>query len=84
MVHTPTVAGAIVASMCRHLKYSSNYTDVHDVDEDSGTITSQGGRWGYGTAAGVTTRDVYYTTAAIDDVVASKNNHTLFRCRESV
>ena len=22
MVHTPTVAGAIVASMCRHLKYS--------------------------------------------------------------
>ena len=23
MVHTPTVAGAIVASMCRHLKYSS-------------------------------------------------------------
>ena len=72
---------------CFHVSTSEiflNYTDIHDVDEDSGTITSQGGRWGYGTAAGVTTRDVYYSSVAIDDVVASKNNHTLSLQRKSV
>ena len=54
------------------------YTDNHDVDEDLRTITNYGGQWDYETRVGVMCRDMWYSSVAIDNVVASKNNHTLF------
>lgn len=54
-----------------HLKY---YTDLHDVDEDLKTITSQGGRWGYEGMAGITRRTINDTPTSVSDVVAYKYN----------
>ena len=55
-----------------HLKY---YTDFHDVDEDSKTITSQGGRWGYEDMAGIARRTTNDTPTSVSDVVAYKYNN---------
>ena len=68
-IHTNTYGN--VASMCRHLKYSLNYTDAHNVDEDMLTISMYGDPWYYGTLAGITHRDVDNAPANVYDIVAS-------------
>ena len=65
-----------VASVCRHLKYSSNYADWQDVDEDIATIPFYGGGWNGDTGDGITCRDLYNDPADIPTdtwgLVASK------------
>ena len=47
------------------------YTDAHNVDEDMTTISVQGGSWNYGTATGITQRELMSDTSASGDNVAS-------------
>ena len=49
-----------------------NYTDWHDVDEESMTITSCGGWWGSDNTTGVAARDQYSNPTDSGDSVASK------------
>ena len=60
--------------ICRHLRYSLNYTDFHDVDEDLRTIADYGGGyWAENVAAGVSCRHMDHTPADTSDYVASSN-----------
>ena len=62
-----------IASMCRHLWRTLNYTDTHDVDENETTIVGCGGR-SHGTAAGVVLREMIRDSSHISDAVASIQN----------
>ena len=55
-----------------HLKY---YTDLHDVDEDLKTITSQGGYWVHGVYTGIAHRDMNSTSSYVSSHVAYKYNN---------
>ena len=72
MVHTPTVAGAIVASMCRHAKIFLNYTDQHNVDEDLTAIPLHGERWDCESKAGIARRSLNDHSTYSSDAVASR------------
>ena len=67
MYVSPTGSPNDVASVCRHLKYSSNYTDWHNVDEDFKSDSMHGGRQENGIQAGVMYRDMI----SISDVYGS-------------
>ena len=54
----PTNSGDDAASRCRHPKLIKYYTDWHDVDEESMTISLHGGEWLAGSWTGVTYRFV--------------------------
>ena len=54
------------------LKTIKYYTDLHDVDEDLRTIMHQGERWDSETTAGITRRDMYYSSSFAYLEVASK------------
>ena len=79
MTGTPSSSASNVASRRRHLKMFIHYTDQHSVDEDLATITSQGGRFGYGTVAGVAARFVNDHPASSSDVVASSDISKLIK-----
>ena len=70
---TPTDSGPNVASVCRHLKYSLNYTDGHDVDEDMPTIVRHGGWYVDGYMSGVACRFMRETPTNTSESVASSN-----------
>ena len=59
--------------ICRHLRYSLNYTDGHDVDEDMATIVRHGGWYVDGYMSGVACRFMRETPTNISESVASSN-----------
>ena len=59
------------------MSYYAGYTDGHDVDEDSRTISMHGGWWSsmiYGNVTGIAEREINYASFSAYDFVAS--NHT--------
>ena len=71
---SPTDGLENVASVCRHLRYSSNYTDDHDVDEDLRVIMIFGGLFGRGNKIGVFSHNANHTPTEVWDTVASLKN----------
>lgn len=63
-----------VASMRRHPKLIKYYTDVHDVDEDTMTISVYNGTWISESGAGVAQRYVNNIHTEFDIFVASLKN----------
>ena len=53
------------------------YTDVHDVDEDAGTITAQSGMWVNGSDVGITQRTMRDSSSHASSLVASSNTHKI-------
>lgn len=68
-----TGSGDRIASRCRHLKLIKYYTDTHNVDEDSITVSYHGGRWQNGRPVGIALRELLDNPTLISDVVASSN-----------
>ena len=96
-IYSPVNKGFIgeISYLRSHNRFEStyennfNYTDDHDVDEETRTIASQGGHWNTNTRAGIAFRYVFdgplfFITDVAYDNVASKNNHTLSLQRKSV
>lgn len=50
----------------------SNYTDMHEVDEDLRTIANYGGRWYHESRAGITLREMVNIHVDSNDYVASR------------
>ena len=71
---SPSNLSSYVASVCRHLKYSSNYTDGHDVDKDIKSTNSYGGGWLNGPWVGIIVRNLYNPLYDTYDTVASLKN----------
>lgn len=60
-----------MVKMSYHTEYT-DYTDLHEVDEDMRTISIHGGSWNYENMAGTMFRYMNVTSTHIADIVASR------------